>query len=130
LFSFSTNSKNIFYENCFMEGKTSPKHKCKNKCFIHRLYTNCMGIWFLTINKPISSKIDFCCIWYFGKGFLVTKTLTIALLVRFDLFLQFVFPILLSMDCSLHFKHFCNNIIVYFHMFFQWFYSICCIIWD
>ncbi len=52
---FSTNLRIISSENYFMEGKTNLEHKCKHKCFIHKLSTNCMGRWFLTINMLISS---------------------------------------------------------------------------
>ncbi len=70
---FSTNLKNISCENYLLEGKTNLGHKCKHKHFIQWLSTNCMGKWFLIINKPIFSRNIFCCIWSFWKGYLVAK---------------------------------------------------------
>ncbi len=74
---------------------------CKHKGFIYKISTNCMGRWFLTINKPISSRNKFCCICFFWKGFLVEMFLTITLQDGFWFFWQVVYPLLLSTDYSL-----------------------------
>ncbi len=84
---FSTNSRNIFCENYFLEGKTSLGHKYKHICFIHMLSTNCMGRWFLIVNKFISLRRNF---WFLWKWFLVAKNLTIALPYGFEFFWQVV----------------------------------------
>jgi hypothetical protein len=66
---FSTNLRNISCENYLLKGKI----KCKHMHFIQRLSTNCMGKWFLIINKPTFSRNIFCYIWSFWKGYLVAK---------------------------------------------------------
>jgi hypothetical protein len=83
----------------FSREKTNLVHKCKHKHFIHILSTNYMCGWFLTINKPISSRNFFFCISSLWKGSLATKKITIALLDGFLFFLQVISPFFLSMDC-------------------------------
>jgi hypothetical protein len=76
-----TNLGNISFENCFLKGKTNFRHKCKLNV------SNCMGKWFLTINKPISSKKHFFLLHMIFLERFDSKKLTITLLDGFDIFL-------------------------------------------
>jgi hypothetical protein len=92
---------------------------CEHKCFFHKIFTNFMGRWFLTINKPISLKNIFWPQMTFLERIFGSKKID-NWIARWiwsifgRLFLHF------SFQKTLHFlKHFCNNKMVYIHMFFS-----------